>query len=251
MKLKTKIFMVAAIGAAGVVLAALRAHSGAPGPLATNHRSQPAPSQEQVLADLERRASDAFDSSQYATALPLLQQLSLKLRDYPNRRATVEARIRVCQRNLADLAISAYPAPWDSTGPREPHQPLQPGEVRDIEIQDLGNFDYDAGGGGKIPDDVLALNGGKFRLVGFMIPLDQADSVTEFVLVPTLGTCCFGQPPAVQHTVIVQCAPGTPVQYTSLSILVEGTLHVAENKEDGYVISLFTLDNAHQVHIGE
>jgi hypothetical protein len=51
-----------------------------------------------------------------------------------------------------------------------------------------------------LPEDVKALNGAKIRTHGFMIPLDQADNITEFALVPSLFACCFGQPPQVQHT---------------------------------------------------
>jgi hypothetical protein len=37
-----------------------------------------------------------------------------------------------------------------------------------------------------------------------MIPIDQAENITSFALVPSLFACCFGQPPQVQHTVFAR-----------------------------------------------
>jgi hypothetical protein len=75
-----------------------------------------------------------------------------------------------------------------------------------------------------------------------MMPLDQADKITKFALVPSLFSCCFGQPPQVQHTVVVTCPKGSAVSYTPDQVLVEGTLIVEEKKDDGYVISLFQIE---------
>ena len=82
------------------------------------------------------------------------------------------------------------------------------GETREITIKELGNFDYDADKGGDIPEDVKALNGAKLRVRGFMIPMDQAENITQFAMVPDLFACCFGQPPQVQHTVVAALPEG-------------------------------------------
>ena len=75
-------------------------------------------------------------------------------------------------------------------------------------IKDLGNFDYDEDKGGNIPADVKALSGATIRLHGFMIPMDQAENITQFALVPSLFACCFGQPPQIQHTIVGQLPQG-------------------------------------------
>jgi hypothetical protein len=129
-----------------------------------------------------------------------------------------------------------------ASGSRTPHPPPHPGEIQDMAIKELGNFDYAPELGEGIPDDVLRLNGIHIRLHGYMIPLDQAENITRFALVPSLFNCCFGQPPGVQHTVLVECSAGNP--YTSDTITVEGTLAVHETKQDGYVISLFSVSSA-------
>jgi len=109
-------------------------------------------------------------------------------------------------------------------------------------IKDLGNFNYDADKGVKIPEDVKKLSGSTVRIRGFMIPMDQADSVTQFALVADLFACCFGQPPQVQHTVIANCPPGKAVSYYPDELVVEGKLKVEEKKEDGFIVSLFEIE---------
>ena len=75
-----------------------------------------------------------------------------------------------------------------------------------------------------------------------MIPMDQAEHVTQFALVPSLFACCFGQPPQIQHTIVVACPKGKAVNYYPDEIMVEGTLKVDEKKEDGFIVSIFELE---------
>jgi hypothetical protein len=125
---------------------------------------------------------------------------------------------------------------------RKVHAPPKPGEVRELTIKQLGNFDYDADKGGNIPKDVFALSGSKVRLNGFMIPIDQADKITQFALVPSLFACCYGQPPQVQHTIVCTTPKDKNVAYYPDEITVEGTLTVKEKKEDGFIVSIFSID---------
>jgi hypothetical protein len=122
---------------------------------------------------------------------------------------------------------------------RKPHTKPKDGETLACAIQELGNFNYDQEKGGNIPKDVVALSGSKVRLTGFMIPLDQADKIKQFVLVPDLFSCCFGQPPQVQHSIIVSCPDGKAVSYYPEQITVEGKLKVEEKKDDGFIVSIF------------
>ena len=125
---------------------------------------------------------------------------------------------------------------------RVPHPKPQPGEVLTMQIKELGNFDYDADKGGNVPADVLALDGATVKLTGFMIPVDQAGTITRFALVPSLFACCFGQPPQLQHTILVTCPPGKGVSYYPDQLSVQGKLHVEEKREDGFIVSLFEID---------
>jgi len=76
-------------------------------------------------------------------------------------------------------------------------------------------------------------------LRGFMIPMDQAENITQFALVPSIGQCCLGGPPQIQHTVVVNCPKGNAVGYCPDEIMVEGTLKVGEKIDDGYIVSIF------------
>jgi len=208
---------------------------------------------------LETRAEVAFGRGEWSLALPMLQQVAEQVKtSNPDRYNQLQEQIRVCNRQIAkaqsDQAILAKintgaatqpalaAATTQPTGPRVPHPSPKPGQVTELLIKDLGNFDYDVEKGGNIPADVKALAGTGFRTRGFMIPLDQADSITEFALVPSLFACCFGQPPQIQHTLVVHCPKGKAVSYYPDEIVVEGTLRVEEKKDDGYIVSIFEID---------
>lgn len=122
---------------------------------------------------------------------------------------------------------------------RQPHPAPQAGQTLTMTIKELGNFEYDPDKGGNIPDDVKRLSGAKIRLTGFMIPANQAEHITQFALVPSLFSCCYGQPPQVQHTIVCNCPKGKAIGYSPDPIVVEGTLQVKEERDDGYVTSIF------------
>ncbi len=111
-----------------------------------------------------------------------------------------------------------------------------------IGIKELGNFQYDAEKGGGIPADVQKLSGMKVKVWGFMVALAQTENITEFALVPSLTGCCYGQPPTVQHMIVVHLPTGTA--YTRDAIRVTGTLKVQEKRDEGYTVSLFEIDGA-------
>ncbi len=197
-------------------------------------------------AQLEIRANQAFNRGEYNTALPILKKLSDTFKDEPGRLGPIQEKIRVCEKALASLKATPQTQPAaapDSTSAeaRKPHPAPKPGEVVEMTIKELGNFEYDQEHGGNIPADVKRLDGSQIRLRGFMIPMDQAENITQFALVPSLFSCCFGQPPQIQHTIVVNCPKGKAVGYCPDEILVEGTLRVAEKKDDGYIISIFEM----------
>ena len=212
--------------------------------------STPAPAIKSSGASaLEIRAQTALTNSQWSLALSLLKQVEAQVKDKPDRLATIQEQIRVCERNIAKAQpaiASAGPttvraATQPTAEVRKPIPAPKPGQVTELLIKDLGNFDYDIEKGGNIPADIKALNGNKFRTRGYMIPLDQAESISEFALVPSLFACCFGQPPQIQHTLVVHCPKGKAVSYFADEISVEGTLKVEEKKDDGYIISIFEI----------
>lgn len=222
-------------------------------------RAEEAKPAEVDVAALKVRATQAVSAKEWTTALPLLKKVAERLKDQPDQLGQVEEQIRVCEKNIAKQAkasLTAKPGasatsvpavPLQTPGPniptsaeqRKPHAAVKDGQVLELGIKELGNFDYDQEKGGNIPADVKQLSGAPVRLRGFMIPMDQADNITKFALVPDLFACCFGQPPQIQHMVVAQCPTGKAVSYSPDEILVEGKLNVEEKKDDGYIISIF------------
>jgi uncharacterized protein len=73
-----------------------------------------------------------------------------------------------------------------------------------------------------------ALNNTKVSIPGFMVPLeDDADKVTEFILVPFAGACIHVPPPPPNQMVYVKLTRQQKVTMSfSDPIMVSGTLHV-------------------------
>lgn len=206
---------------------------------------------------LEIRATETFNKGDYGVAQPMLQRLAGALAAQPDqadRLAMVQEQIRVCQKNQAvqvaavtsvgdtSLTTPAGPPPIAMGVDRKPHPLPKPGEVVDTSIKELGNFEFDAEHGSAIPQDVKAMDGATVRLHGFMIPMDQAENISKFALVPSLFACCYGQPPQIQHTIVVNCPKGKAMSYYPDEIVVEGKLKVGEKKDDGFIVSIFEVD---------
>ena len=220
-------------------------------PLVTRAEEKQKPAGRDSVPVLEVRANEAFNRGQYSLAKELYTRISDKVKDDQTRYGAMQEKIRVCDAKMKELAASApIPAPDQLNQPqvetsaekRKKHVAPKPGDVLAIGIKDLGNFDYDADKGGNIPDDVKKLTGSKIRVTGFMIPLDQADNISNFSLVPSLFACCFGQPPQIQHQIVVHTPKGKSVSYFPDEIVCEGTLKVDEKKDDGYIVSVFEMD---------
>jgi hypothetical protein len=203
-----------------------------------------------VANELQLQANEDMGRGDYATALPLLQKVSEMLSDQPDQLGPILEQIRVCRHQMLNAAakpIIPSPAPMSVAiavdgGPRHIHPAPTPGDVVELPIKELGNFDYDSAVGGGIPDDVKRLDGCHFKTSGYMIPLDQAESISEFALVPSLFACCFGQPPQIQHTIVVTCPKSKAVSYYPDELVVEGTLHVKETRDGGFIVSIFQID---------
>lgn len=225
----------------GVVLAVLLSLGSWAGAQSTRPAAPPDPR-------LELRANQAFNRGEYAAALPMLKTLAESVKE-PSRLGAIQEKIRVCQKALDALKAAPAPVAADpqsadvATDPetRKKHPQPKPGEVLEYNIKQLGNFEYDDEKGGKIPADVRGLNNAEIRLRGFMIPMDQAENITQFALVPSLFACCFGQPPQIQHTIVVNCPKNKSLSYIPDEIVVQGRLKVQEKKDDGYVISIFEM----------
>jgi hypothetical protein len=208
-----------------------------------------------VANELQLQANEDMGRGDYAGALPLLQKVASLMADQPDQLGPILEEERVCRHQMLNSAAKpALPGPSATTpptmsvamavdgGPRHIHPAPTPGDIVEMPIKELGNFDYDPTVGGGIPDDVKRLDGCHFRTQGYMIPLDQAEDISEFALVPSLFACCFGQPPQIQHTIVVHCPKSKAVNYFPDELTVEGTLHVKEDRDGGFIVSIFQMD---------
>jgi hypothetical protein len=184
--------------------------------------------------DVEWAGIDAFNRGEYGKAVPLLQEASYALRDSPARRGALLRMLRRAQSALP-TQDGVAPTTRAATTQRTPHADPIAGRIYEMSIRDLGNFTYD----GAIPDDVRRLSGARVRLSGYMMPLTESAKVRQFDLMPSLSSCCFNQPPGVEHVVRVTCDRGVTTEYSPDVVIVEGTLTVGERREDGIVVSLF------------
>jgi hypothetical protein len=196
---------------------------------------------------LQILANQEMAKGNYVAAATLLQKDEQLLMNQPDQLGPIAEQLRVCRRQISKgLTVSTQPSQSVvmavDGGVRKIHQRPADGQTLTMPITELGNFDYDAEVGGNIPADVVKLDGIHFQTNGYMIPLDQAESISEFALVPSLFACCFGQPPQIQHTIVVHCPPGKAVEYFGDELTVEGTLHVQEQRDGGFIVSIFQIE---------
>ena len=96
----------------------------------------------------------------------------------------------------------------------------------------------------EIPKNILALDGKKVHIKGYMMPIDFEDGGTnEFILTRVVPSCFYCQPPQLNDWVEVRMKEGKRVPYFPDSpIIISGKLEVGEKQEDGFVISLYTME---------
>ncbi|MCA9224139.1 MAG: DUF3299 domain-containing protein [Planctomycetales bacterium] len=77
------------------------------------------------------------------------------------------------------------------------------------------------------PGEALALDGKKVFLKGYIHPsVDGMGAIKKFVLVPDLGTCCFGGQPPLTHMIEVSVKSHDVVEYSQRKRRLAGVLHV-------------------------
>jgi len=60
------------------------------------------------------------------------------------------------------------------------------------------------------------------------MPLTEVKNITQFLLVPSLWGCCYGQPPAVNHIVVVKMPPGQTTKFYDDVIRIRGEFNVGK-----------------------
>lgn len=114
----------------------------------------------------------------------------------------------------------------------------------------LGSYVYQEGLEG-LPEAVKALDGQRVTVAGFLLPLYEFDDIHEFNLVASHWSCCYGIPPGLNGWIHVQLADGKPgLPNTTEPIRIVGTFRISENKDSGYVISIYAIEDAEAAVLG-
>lgn len=80
---------------------------------------------------------------------------------------------------------------------------------------------------GPPPQSAIDLDGKKIFIKGYVLPGNGGEDLMEFVLVPDLGSCCFGGQPALTDKILVTITnPEDSVGFSFRRRKISGVLHV-------------------------
>lgn len=110
----------------------------------------------------------------------------------------------------------------------------------------LKSFEYAAAVGlARVPEALTAVDGERVTMVGFLMPLYEFDDMHQFLLVGSHWSCCFGIPPGMTGAVNVTLDPAQPGMPNTMEPLrVIGTFRVKEVREEGWLVSIYSLEDA-------
>ncbi|MFM8253553.1 MAG: DUF3299 domain-containing protein [Planctomycetota bacterium] len=78
-----------------------------------------------------------------------------------------------------------------------------------------------------IPPQAIELEGQRVFLKGYVHPsVDRKGNVDRFLLVPDMGTCCFGGQPKLTDMIEVKLVGGLSVRYSYRKLALAGTFHL-------------------------
>lgn len=93
-----------------------------------------------------------------------------------------------------------------------------------------------------VPEELKELNGSQISIVGYMVPFDRIENITQFILLqaPFMG-CLHVPPPQANETIMVNTAK--PLRnYTFDPLRITGELVIEEVFIDGFLVSVFTIE---------
>jgi hypothetical protein len=94
----------------------------------------------------------------------------------------------------------------------------------------------------QIPDDIRKLDGQQVGIRGFLLPVKMNDGLAvEFLLMRDRSFCCYGAPPKINQWITVRMRYRGVKPVMDQVITVYGTLHVAEMRENGYLVGIYAL----------
>jgi hypothetical protein len=112
-------------------------------------------------------------------------------------------------------------------------------DPRRIDFGTLSSFEYEEGK--PLPKEVRDLDKKEIRISGFMRGENGATQDLEVFMIVNEACGCSGDPKLNE---VLYCAmpEGQKVNAIAGSVLITGTILVGEEKEDGYVVSLYRVE---------
>lgn len=121
---------------------------------------------------------------------------------------------------------------------------IKSGKIKGLDqilpFDELTSWPYEDGLKG-MPKRVKDLNGKKVLMTGFMLPIDEVQNIKEFLLVQSLWSCCYGQPPDINGIVRVVMPKDKTCDYYFDPIKIIGTFKVEATIMEGYCVDIFQL----------
>ncbi len=95
----------------------------------------------------------------------------------------------------------------------------------------------------QIPAWMRAYDGKRVVLTGYMVPLQLADGrARTLLLMKDVTTCCYGAIPKMNDYVVVEMKGAGVEPNQDVPVQLTGVLHIAEKRENGYIVSLFQME---------
>ncbi|MCA8941493.1 MAG: DUF3299 domain-containing protein [Planctomycetes bacterium] len=121
---------------------------------------------------------------------------------------------------------------------------IKAGKIKDIDriltFEEISSWPYEDGLVG-MPKAIKKLDGKKLMMTGFMLPIDEVENIKEFLLVQSLWSCCYGQPPDINGIVRVVMKGKSRIDYQFDPIKIIGEFKVEAYVEDGYCLDIYQL----------
>jgi len=96
---------------------------------------------------------------------------------------------------------------------------------------------------GYVPASIREMDGKEVSVTGFMLPIRIKNRlVTQFMLLRTQNTCCFGIPPELHEVVEVLNVENPAKVLMDTPVTVVGHLHVKERWEGTFLCSIYQMD---------
>ena len=109
-----------------------------------------------------------------------------------------------------------------------------------VPFDELTAWPYEDGLKG-MPKRVKELDGKRVLMTGFMLPIDEVQNIKEFLLVQSLWSCCYGQPPDINGIVRCVMPKKKTSDYFFDPLKLIGTFKVEATVMDGYCVDIYQL----------